>query len=425
MSRQAFLGASLFILAGTPLGLAGVAMAEENGFKFDVSGFLDVSLFNNDQDTSGFADTDQEGLGALGNGKLQLRGTYLTDGGWELGVRTELRLQSGEQSNSTSGADDWFQAEKIYIWAESGLGRLELGAQDGAAKQAQAAPPSITKSMRIDNPLMMPVADGEGAYYRPAGLMLRSDSYASDQSLKIVYRSPRLFGLQLSLSYTPEFSANLERFVKTAATDFNQQSDIFEAGLNYDTNLDDVRVRASLTYLTASNEAESDTSSTGSSPWQSGDLSEWSAALNLKMKGLSFGGAYRHSNARGGFVDHAPVVLTGGASDTEIWSFGALYEWDSWKIGANYVTGTANVAVASLIGGFVDEQKGDGWQIGAAYQVDTDIQIAAGWQSYDFDAGAAINPGGLAQSFVFGAPGGTYAGDLTADILYTEVSFGF
>lgn len=419
MPRHAFLGASLLVLAGS-----GVAVAESE-FKFDVSGFLDAALFDDAQDTSGFADLDNDGFGALANGKLQLRGSILTDGGWEFGGRAELRLQSGAQSNSTSGSDDWLQMEKLYVWAESGLGRLELGAQDGAAKQAQAAPPSITKSLRLDNPLMMPVVDGAGDYYRPAGLMLRSDSYVSDQSLKIIYRSPRLFGLQLSLSYTPEFSANLERFVKTAATDFDQQSDIFEAGLNYDTNLDDVRVRASLSYLMASNEAQSDVTSTAASPWTSGDLSEWSAALNLKVKGFSVGGAYRHSNARGGFVDHAPVVLTGGASDTEIWSFGALYEWESWKVGANYVRGTTNVAVASLPGGFVDEQTGEGWQIAAAYTFTADIQLAAGWQSYDFAAGAGINPGGLAQAGVVGAPGGTYAGDLTADILYTEVSFGF
>ena len=417
MTRAAFLGASLLVLGGS-----GAALAAEE-FKFDVTGFIDAALFDNDQDTSGFADLDNDGFGGLLNGKLQLRGSILTDGGWEFGARAELRLQSGEQSNSTSGADDWLQAEKAHLWAESGLGRLELGAQDGAAKQANAAPPSITKSLRIDNPLMMPVVDGEGAYYRPAGLMLRTDSYASDQSLKIIYRSPRLFGLQLSLSYTPEFSANLERFVKTAATDFDQQSDIFEAGLNYDTNLDDVRVRASLTYLTASNEAASDTFSDVTSPWVSGDLSEWSAAVNVKLKGFSVGAAYRHSNARGGFVDHAPIVLTGGASDTEFWSFGALYEWDSWKVGANYITGTANVAVASLGGGFIDEQEGEGWQIGAAYAFSTDLQLSAGWQSYRFDAGAGINPGGLAQTGVIGAPG--YVGDLDADILFTELSFGF
>lgn len=419
MSRAAFLGASLIVLGG-----AGVALADDE-FKFDVTGFLDAALFDNDQDTSGFADLDNDGFGGLVNGKLQLRGSILTDGGWEFGARAELRLQSGEQSNSTSGADDWLQAEKAYLWAESGLGRIELGAQDGAAKQANAAPPSITKSLRIDNPLMMPVVDGEGAYYRPAGLMLRTDSYASDQSLKIIYRSPRLFGLQLSVSYTPEFSANLERFVKTAATDFDQQSDIFEAGLNYDTNLDDVRVRASLTYLLANNEAESDTTSTIASPWVSGDLSEWSAALNLKMKGLSVGAAYRHSNARGGFVDHAPVVLTGGASDSEFWSLGALYEWDSWKVGANYVRGETNVAVDDLLGGRIETQDGEGWQIGAAYAFTTDIQLAAGWQSYDFNASAGLNPGGLAQTNIFAASRPTYAGDLKADVLYTEISFGF
>lgn len=424
MSRPAFLGASLIVLAGTGIAVTGVALAED-GFKFDITGFLDVAGFHNDQHVSGFADGDQDGLGALANGKIQLRGTYLTDGGWEFGGRAELRLQSGEQSNSTSGADDWFQLEKAYVWAESGLGRLELGAQDGAAKQAQAAPPSLTKSMRIDNPLMMPIADGEGAYYRPAGLMLRTDSYASDQSLKAIYRSPRLFGLQASLSYTPEFSANLERFVKTAATDFDQQSDIWEFGLNYDTNLDNVRVRASLTYLTAENEARRDVTVTPDSPWTSANLSEWSGALNFKVDGFSLGAAYRHSNARGGFVDHAPVVLTGEASDTNVWSMGALYEWDSWKVGANYAYGRTNVAVEDLLGGRVEKQTGEAWQLGAAYVIDKDFQIAAGWQSYDFGASAGINPLALAQSGIVGAPGGGYAGDLRADVLFTEISFGF
>lgn len=416
MSRSAVFGVSLSALA------AAAAAAEEP--VFELSGFLDAALFDAGQDTGGFADPDQEGFDALANGKLNLRGALVSEDGTELGGRIELRLQSGGRSNATSGAADALVVEKAYVWAESGLGRLVLGAEDGAAKLAQAAPPSLTKSMRIDNPLMMPIADGAGDYYRPAGLMLRTDSYASDQSAKIVYRSPRLIGLQLIVSYTPEFSANLERFVKTAATDFDQQSDIFEAGLSYDSNLDDVRVRASLTYLMAANEAERDTAVTLASPWRSADLSEWSAAAGFKVDGFSFGGAYRHSNARGGFVDHAPVVLTGGASDSEIWSLGALYEWESWKIGANYARGRTKVAVEDAGGGRLERQTGEGWQIGAAYAVTPEIQIAAGFQRYSFAAGAALNPFGLAETRPADLPGGAYVGDLDADIVFTEFSFG-
>ncbi|BCW87089.1 hypothetical protein sos41_02150 [Alphaproteobacteria bacterium SO-S41] len=420
MSRTVLSGVSLGALA---LALAAVAAA--NDVKWDVSGFADGSIFDADQDVSGFANPGQDGFDALGNAKLQLRGSLVLEDGTEVGGRVELRLQSGGRSNSTTGVSDAFVAEKVYFWVENGLGRLELGAQDGAAKQAQAAPPSITKSMRIDNPLMMPVADGDGLYYRPAGLMLRTDSYASDQSAKVIYRSPRLFGLQLSISYMPEFSANLERFVKTSATDFDQQSNIWEAALNYDTNLDDIRIRASLTYLMGENEEARDTTVTLSSPWRSGDLSEWSGALNLKYKGFSVGAAYRHSNARGGFVDAAPVVLTNGASDTEIWSLGALYEWEDWRVGANYARGTANVAVESGLGGRVEEQTGEGWQIAAGYAVTTDIQISAGFQRYGFNASSGLNPFGLAEFHPAGLPSGGYVGDLDADIVFTEFSFGF
>lgn len=404
---------------GIPVALA----AEEGAFKFDVGGFLDGGLFRIDQDARG--SSEDRDFDALVNGELHLRGRYITDEGVELGGRVELRLQSGERSDSTSGADDALALDKAYLWAESGLGRLEIGAQDGAAKQLQVEPPSVTKSMRIDHPLMMPVTDADDAYYRPGGLMLRTDPYASDQSLKIVYRSPRLFGLQLGVSYTPEFSANLERFVKRAGDDTDQQSDIFEVGLNYDSTIDTVRLRASLVYLMADNERPSITSASPLAPWRSGDLSEWGAAASVKYEGFTLGGAYRHSNAQGGFIDHAPVVLTGGASDTDIWSIGALYEFESWKLGANYAYGDTNVAVAGLLGGRVEAQDGHAWQIAAAYAVDSNIQIAAGYQRYGFDASAGLNPFGLSQTRPTGLAGGRYVGDLDADILFTEISLGF
>lgn len=420
MPRPAVFSASLVALS-----LAAAPAALAAGFKWEAGGFLDGAIFDNDQDVSGFANPDRNGVDGLFNGKLQLRGSTVFEDGTEVGARAELRLQSGERSNSTSGADEALVLEKIYLWAENGLGRVEIGAQDGAAKLAQPTPPSITKSLRIDNPLMMPVADGSGAYYRPGGLMLRTDSYASDQSAKIIYRSPRLFGVQFLLSYTPEFSANLEDFVKTAATDFDQQSNIWEFALGYDSTLEDVRLRASLTYLMAENEAERDTTSTLASPWTSGDLSEWSGALAVTYKGLTVGGGYRHSNARGGFVDHAPVVLTGGASDTQIWSVGLVYEWEAWRIGANYAGAKANIAVEALAGGRIERQDGHAWQIAAAYAIDKDIQVSAGFQRYSFDASAGLNPFGLAEFRPAGLPRGGYVGDLGADILFTEFSFGF
>ena len=124
----------------------------------------------------------------------------------------------------------------------------------------------------------------------------------------------------------------------------------------------------------------------------------------------------------GGFVDHAPVVLTGGASDNDIWSLGALYEWESWKIGANYAHGRARVAVEDAVGGRIERQTGEGWQIAAAYAVTPDIQIAAGFQRYGFEAGAALNPPGLAETRQPICRGAISAIS-TPTFLFTEFSF--
>ena len=54
-----------------------------------------------------------------------------------------------------------------------------------------------------------------------------------------------------------------------------------------------------------------------------------------------------------------------------------------------------------------------------------DMQVSAGFQRYSFDASAGLNPFGLAEYHPATLPRGGYAGDLAADILFTEFSFGF
>ncbi|MFO1237962.1 MAG: hypothetical protein U1F24_13325 [Alphaproteobacteria bacterium] len=83
------------------------------------------------------------------------------------------------------------------------------------------------------------------------------------------------------------------------------------------------------------------------------------------------------------------------------------------------------MAVEDAVGGRIERQTGEGWQIAAAYAVTPDIQIAAGFQRYGFEAGAALNPLGLAETRPADLPGSPYIGDLDADILFTEFSFGF
>ncbi len=394
---------------------ASTVLAGEVTFK--VTGFLDGALFSTRQSTTGFANPDQEGLDGGYFGKLNLRGSMITEGGTEFGAHVQLRLKDT--------SPDALGVEKAYIWAENGLGRLEIGAEDGAAKLAYAAPPSLTRSVRLDDQKIATVHNGAGKAYLPGRLVLRSDSNASDQSLKIVYRSPRLVGFQLNLSYTPEFSANMGSYVKTAATDFDQQSRIFEAGLNYESTFDNLKLKASLTYLMAENEAERDTTITAISPWKSGNLTEWSAAAGISVDGFSIGAAYRHSNAQGGSVDHAPVVLTGGASDTSIWSLGALYEVGDWRFGANYIHGKTNVAIEALPAGRIETQSGNAFQIAAGYAFTKELQLSAGFQRYSFDASSGINPLARADARPLGMIRSTYVGDLSADVIFTELSYEF
>lgn len=135
------------IVPGLAALLAGAATAED--VKFDVSGFIDGSVFNDEQNTSGFADRDQDGIDALVKRKVILRGSYLTEGGWELGTQGKIRLQSGARSDSTTGRDDWVVVEGLSLGGkrprpardrQSVPGRCRRPAPDRPAQCHQVAP---------------------------------------------------------------------------------------------------------------------------------------------------------------------------------------------------------------------------------------------------------------------------------------------
>jgi predicted porin len=415
------------LLAGTALAQgAALPPGGENGFT--LRGAIDVNAWAVNQDGAGFLNAPgSQGANAIG--KLRLRYRTVTAGGIEIQVRAEARAAALDVFRYPL-IDEEFAVDRLFVSAEAGWGRVELGLREGLGVQFLGLPPAVARSMRIDGGQSFALTDGLDRPYTPGGLILNSNLTATDRAAKALYMTPRLFGIQAGVSFTPDRSALLGNAFSWRPGSFDRQRNVWELGLNYDSVFDNVRLRGGVVYLSGEVESPSDTLATLQSPWVSAGIEEWGASLSAQVslgegQSLRLGGALRLSNVQGGFTDENPVVLSDG-SDTAVWSLGAVYAFGDWSLGAGYARGQTDLAVTGLglAPGRIERQTAEAWELAAGYAITPDVQVSLGYQDYGFDAAAGLNPLGLARTAPAGLLSG-YAGDLGAEVFFTEFSLSF
>ena len=228
--------------------------------------------------------------------------------------------------------------------------------------------PTVSEFNRIDDPRHYPLQDplsSSFTAFSPNGAHMRTDLNGSGDAFKVIYYSPRLIGVQISGSYTPELSRGLNDLFD-GNDHFDEQSDIWEVGVNYQGALSGFDVGVYGGYVAGTN-ARRDRRQHREpsrcaldptalrrhflrSPFTPDDLEEWGAGAQVAYEGLKVGGSYRVTNIAGGagLADKAiaPFTSVGCSmiagcvlpdSSTTIWGAGATYETGPWRFGANYV----------------------------------------------------------------------------------------
>jgi hypothetical protein len=105
---------------------------------------------------------------------------------------------------------------------------LAVGLEDGAADSAGIYAPTVSDINRLDDArafaLRNPLETGFDPF-TPNGAHIRTDLSASGNASKAIDHSPRLIGIQLSASYTPELSRGLNELF-SSSQDTDRQADI-------------------------------------------------------------------------------------------------------------------------------------------------------------------------------------------------------
>ena len=336
------------------------------------------------------------------------------DGVGEFGVRAALDLDYA--SNFDSFLNDAGQSNVLReLWAywDGDFGRIQLGMQDGAADILGLGVPSVTKSIRVDNPEVFLLgypcqvscsSDPQlpGSLFSPNGMQLRTDIHGSDEYLKIMYVTPNLGGLHIAVSYAPDGTRDPGELFGN--DEVNEQADVWDIAANYLQTVGEVDLGLSVGYVTGTNVKQT---------FLNDDLEEWGAAARIGYREWTFGTAYRSTNATGG----GPVTQGFGSNvlkglTTSLWSVGTTWEQGPWMVGANYIYADAEL-------GFGEHQQGSGLQLAGAYTINEDFRVSAGYQHYVFNGPNGACPTDVGGVFGFSCD------TLDGSVGYVETTYSF
>ncbi len=344
----------------------------------------------------------------LGSASLPL------DGGGEIGGRVAFDLDYASNFDSflnDAGASNVL--DELWLYWEGNFGRLQFGLDDGAARIMGVGMPSVTQSIRLDNPEIFLLGypcrlfcssdpQAPGSLFSPNGMQLRSDIHGSDDYIKLTYFTPDFHGFRFAVSYAPDGTRDLGQLF--GDDEFNEQGNVWDFALNYLGTVGEVDVGFNLGYVTGDNV-------NNTIPSIYGDLQDWGAAAKLGYREWTLGAAFRRTNVAGG----GPVVqafFTNVFDDlyTDIWSVGFTYDRGPWSFGANYIYADEELFFTT------ENQEGSGVQVAAGYTFGPNIRLTGGYQHFNFDGPFDV----CLTDF-----GGGACDTLDGDVGYLETTFSF
>lgn len=241
--------------------------------------------------------------------------------------------------------------EAAYIYVDGGYGEVTLGRDAGVLSRFSEGSVSALSAARLSSP-----------YLDPSGLnaiVTRPD--VTGPSAKFSYVTPRILGVRLGASFTPELEARgLDRPALPEGVDLTNS---IELGLNASRRLRESGLRFRL----GAGYGRSDIDATGDA----------ALAYGTQAETWFFGGEIDYESVRIGANWLGADEGRLGDDTYSAWSVGVAREWDDWNVSVTY--GAGDVGIGGLgsdgISVAVSRRIVDWASAAVAYQ---DISLPAG-----------------------------------------------
>ncbi len=342
------------IVAASMLG-AGAASAAEP-ITLSVGGYYQTYFAVIDADDTAGASYQSTKVGQTG--EIHFTGETTLDNGLQVGINVQLEAH-------TTGD----QIDEHYVYLEGGWGRLEIGAENGAAYKAGGSwVPSGIVGHGVDSPehLQHP---GQGF----AGTATQIGT--SNDANKISYYTPRMGGFQLGVSYTPDvgddiggggFASPRTALIENGSGGASVE-DVFEIGANWSDTFGGVDLGINAGYLT------------GEANAASVDVDEWRVGGQIGYGGFTLVGNYNDQDT----VFGPGGIRVSGPDGGQVFTTGLSYGTGPWTVAAGYLHSETDLPV-----GQGENDKRDHYEIGASYALGPGVTISGGLQYYETEAGS-------------------------------------
>jgi len=327
---------------------------------YTVGGQVYGSVFDADQPGT-FSKTDGTGAASL---TTSVQRDY--DSGLSLALKGQFELYHDRLSGDNYGSN--FLA-KLYGTAQTGLGRVDVGMADGAAYALAITGPTVNPEVTIDNPNATFFRDPSTGQAFINAFALNSAVESSLNYAKVSYFTPRLFGVQIAVSFTPSEGKDILPFVNNGPNVANRQKSMWEGAINYSDNFGPVTLGV-YAGITVAHGDRKTPGHAGLTDWAIGSEADWDIDDDTK---LSVGGAFRQANTYTFDINDALA-----AGSTQSLHLSAVVTRGSWSFGGEFGNGGADGSLGLPTIGL------HAYVVDAAYAVNSNLQISGGWQKLNY-----------------------------------------
>jgi len=267
--------------------------------------------------------------------------------------------------------------EQVFGRMQFGLGRFEIGQTDGAAYRLAVSGPSIDPALSLADPQMTFFRDPLSGRAFAGVFTPRMQAGASSSFAKLSYYTPKIFGVQIGLSYTPSEGRSVLPFLSAGPDVADRQNRMWEMAARYEDQFGPFTTRISGGLIMGHNEWRTP-GHEGLTDWAFGAEVDYPLSEDVT---LTAGGAYRRSNA---YVFDVNAVQA--FDNTGALHLSTSLSWNDWRTGFEYSDGTARALDAPTL-------TSRGMQALLGYNINSNLQVTGGWQrfAYKRDMGAFYN----------------------------------
>lgn len=338
---------------------AGVANAAED-FEIGVSGFIHSAVSGSNVTNN----TQQKDTTAIHNDNLvSFSGATVLDNGLKTIAVASFSFNQGQGANSGSTNQNNIFKEELYVGLGGSFGQVDIGRRMNAASLLHTFIPSAGVGVfGVDGARMSAFVGGNNN--TTTAVSMGDNSTSTLYANRIQYFTPRVEGLQLAASYTPDTNPNVSNTNVSLPNDYkstNFYKKEYSLAANYSREFGDFGVKSSVGYTDGDN-----SKNTGAGEVRR-DFTAIQSGLSVSAHGFTLGGAYAEQQS--GLFASGKEHRFGG---------GTKYQTGPWSFGVSYLQRRAEGGTQINLANGQQVRRAHFWEAGTSYILGPGVSTGAG-----------------------------------------------